>query len=379
VLVLFDGNGLIWRRVHPIDHARLLDQFHADNPNKPAPIPDFHLSRGMAVYLRPGVSKLLHTLRHEYGFSVGIYSSMVARNLSETIHQMMATPAFLLAFGKEHPFHVVWDARQCATESGDAYPSRKDVCRAWQPGMGTISSSSPSSSSAEDVMTPSPFASNSVILVDDSEHKIRSHRQNAVIVEPFDPFRASSEAQPSAEELIPKILQQLLILRAPTTSQQPEPQQQQQQGVATICTLCGFDDKNPRTNEPSVSANASPSATASSTPSAPFVAAAAALAPTPTSTHEEVKCTEQNEEDVEVADDPVVGTIWQHYRNKHLYRVVGVGMHTNDCAKLIVYQGLYTCTVNPTNIWCRPAFEWTEPVSISKNTPNQLVPRFSLA
>lgn len=66
---------------------------------------------------------------------------------------------------------------------------------------------------------------------------------------------------------------------------------------------------------------------------------------------------------------PQTGAIYRHYRNQKLYRVIGVGKHSETEEELVFYECLYD---NVTKLWARPLAMWNEPVEHE----GQMVPRF---
>lgn len=69
------------------------------------------------------------------------------------------------------------------------------------------------------------------------------------------------------------------------------------------------------------------------------------------------------------AAKPIAGALYQHYKGK-LYRVIGVGRHSESLDELVMYESLYE---NPMGrLWCRPLGMWSELVEVN----GQQVPRF---
>lgn len=61
--------------------------------------------------------------------------------------------------------------------------------------------------------------------------------------------------------------------------------------------------------------------------------------------------------------------IYRHYRNGKLYRVIGVGKHSETEEDLVFYEALYD---NATKFWARPLGMFTEKVEHD----GKRVPRF---
>jgi hypothetical protein len=63
--------------------------------------------------------------------------------------------------------------------------------------------------------------------------------------------------------------------------------------------------------------------------------------------------------------------IYQHYKNKNFYRVIGVAKHSETLEELVVYEALYD---NPrSKLWVRPRKMFEEQVKYN----GKMVPRFS--
>jgi hypothetical protein len=60
---------------------------------------------------------------------------------------------------------------------------------------------------------------------------------------------------------------------------------------------------------------------------------------------------------------------YRHYKG-HLYKVLGVGMHTETEEPLVLYQSLY----GNFDLWARPVSMWFETVEYE----GQVLPRFTL-
>lgn len=67
----------------------------------------------------------------------------------------------------------------------------------------------------------------------------------------------------------------------------------------------------------------------------------------------------------------VPGSIYQHYKG-NLYRVLGIGKHTETSEDVVLYEALYR---NPLGRWwCRPVHMWHELVEFQ----GEKMPRFRL-
>ena len=65
----------------------------------------------------------------------------------------------------------------------------------------------------------------------------------------------------------------------------------------------------------------------------------------------------------------IPGAIYQHYKGK-LYRVIGLGKHSESLEDVVLYEALYD---NPLGrLWCRPISMWFEIVELDGDK----VPRF---
>ncbi|MBM2886664.1 DUF1653 domain-containing protein [Chromobacterium phragmitis] len=62
--------------------------------------------------------------------------------------------------------------------------------------------------------------------------------------------------------------------------------------------------------------------------------------------------------------------IYQHFRNRQLYQVLDVAMHTETNEPIVMYRALY----GEYGLWARPAAMFTETVEHE----GCLVPRFAL-
>lgn len=70
-------------------------------------------------------------------------------------------------------------------------------------------------------------------------------------------------------------------------------------------------------------------------------------------------------------DQLQVGSIYQHYKNKKLYKILALGRHSEDHQPYVVYQGLYTSEeFGDLPIWVRPLSLFLETVDFEgTNTP----------
>ncbi len=56
-----------------------------------------------------------------------------------------------------------------------------------------------------------------------------------------------------------------------------------------------------------------------------------------------------------------INAIYRHYKNGHLYQVIGVGKHSETLEDVVIYKALYTSSDFPEGqIWCRPLQMWEE-------------------
>lgn len=62
--------------------------------------------------------------------------------------------------------------------------------------------------------------------------------------------------------------------------------------------------------------------------------------------------------------------IWKHSKTGNLYRVIGVGKHSESLEDFVMYETLYDN--EKSNLWVRPSQMWEELVEIS----GVKVPRF---
>lgn len=69
------------------------------------------------------------------------------------------------------------------------------------------------------------------------------------------------------------------------------------------------------------------------------------------------------------SQEVISGAIYEHYKGK-LYRVIGIGKHTETLEDVVMYEALYE---NPLGrLWCRPLGLWNELVEVD----GREVPRF---
>lgn len=61
----------------------------------------------------------------------------------------------------------------------------------------------------------------------------------------------------------------------------------------------------------------------------------------------------------------IPGAVYQHYSGK-LYRVLGIGHHSETLEELVIYQGLYDCSsFGKDPLWVRPKAIFLEEVTIN--------------
>jgi hypothetical protein len=84
-----------------------------------------------------------------------------------------------------------------------------------------------------------------------------------------------------------------------------------------------------------------------------------------------MNCNEENEFLKQVP----VGAIFQHYRNKKMYKVLSVARHTEDMKLYVVYQELYHCdTYGDLPIWVRPLEMFLEHIEENGKTTPRFLP-----
>jgi hypothetical protein len=52
-----------------------------------------------------------------------------------------------------------------------------------------------------------------------------------------------------------------------------------------------------------------------------------------------------------------VGAFYTHFKTKNLYKVIGIGKHSETLEPLVVYEAQYDNTES--KLWCRPLEEFT--------------------
>lgn len=66
--------------------------------------------------------------------------------------------------------------------------------------------------------------------------------------------------------------------------------------------------------------------------------------------------------------------IYQHFKNKQLYQVIGLAIHSESYEQMVIYQALYECEqFGKNSTWVRPASMFLEMVRFE----DVEVPRFS--
>lgn len=69
----------------------------------------------------------------------------------------------------------------------------------------------------------------------------------------------------------------------------------------------------------------------------------------------------------------VEGGIYQHYRTKNQYKVIGLAHHSETLEEMVVYQGLYDSEeFGSKSIWVRPLHLFVDAVVVD----GQSLPRF---
>lgn len=358
-LVLFDANGVLFKRYHKSEHREKLQAFEYFRGS-----PDFYTTSGdMAVYLRPGIGLVLHRLTAQYGFRVGIYSSMMKHNLNETVRLMLKSREFAPLMwersrsGSNDPlFRIMWHSKMCDKEPDGQYPSRKNMCRVWHE-------------------LTNDAASDSVVLVDDSAIKVRSHPQHAVVIPSFDPFTYGRvDPVDDAHKIVSAIVTQLgKLARGHVTSAASH---------SDVCPACVARSSSQSSHAISLAPTATQTANTSPTThhdeqQTDVLAASVSSGLQLNSSHNSVSssCADDDTDKAEKKRNvPEINAVYQHYRNHKLYRVLCIALHTDNEAPTVVYQGLYNCSVNPSNVWCRPLADWNKPVAV--DSMGALVARF---
>ena len=74
-------------------------------------------------------------------------------------------------------------------------------------------------------------------------------------------------------------------------------------------------------------------------------------------------------------EDIAVGSVYRHTRVKKLYKILGLGHHTETLEEVVVYQGLYDDEkFGHHPVWIRPRVMFEERVEVE----GKEVPRFEL-
>ncbi len=69
-----------------------------------------------------------------------------------------------------------------------------------------------------------------------------------------------------------------------------------------------------------------------------------------------------------------VGAVFQHYRNKKNYKILGVGRHTETMELQVVYQGLYHCdTYGESPVWVRPLHMFLETIDNEGSSTSRFI------
>ncbi len=69
------------------------------------------------------------------------------------------------------------------------------------------------------------------------------------------------------------------------------------------------------------------------------------------------------------SQEVIAGAIYEHYKGK-LYRVIGIGKHTETLEDVVMYEALYENSLG--RLWCRPLGLWSQLVEVE----GRQVPRF---
>ena len=80
-----------------------------------------------------------------------------------------------------------------------------------------------------------------------------------------------------------------------------------------------------------------------------------------------MKCNPQyvaclNDAESRLIESLVVGGVYQHYRNKQLYRIQSIGRHTETQELMVVYKPLYMAETFQDSLWIRPLSMFCEQV-----------------
>ena len=75
-------------------------------------------------------------------------------------------------------------------------------------------------------------------------------------------------------------------------------------------------------------------------------------------------------------EDVVINGMYQHYKKKHHYKVIGVAWHSETLEEMVVYQALYDTgeRFGKDAIWVRPKKMFLETLNIEGAS----MPRFKL-
>lgn len=70
-----------------------------------------------------------------------------------------------------------------------------------------------------------------------------------------------------------------------------------------------------------------------------------------------------------------IGKRYRHYKNKELYKVIGIARHSETLEEFVIYEALYDSPeFGPHSLWARPRGMFEEDVEYE----GMQVPRFSL-
>lgn len=62
--------------------------------------------------------------------------------------------------------------------------------------------------------------------------------------------------------------------------------------------------------------------------------------------------------------DAIVGRIYQHYKNKKLYEVMGTALHSETHEEMVIYKALYHCDkFGDQQVWVRPKAMFFEKIT----------------
>lgn len=79
-----------------------------------------------------------------------------------------------------------------------------------------------------------------------------------------------------------------------------------------------------------------------------------------------------NDTESSLVESLKVGGVYQHYRNKQLYRIESIGRHTETEKLMVVYKPLYIDATYQDSLWIRPLSMFCDQVAHE----GFLVPRF---